>query len=224
LPPQDAEDLDKYVLMTADGPEISIQNRTARFKFRVSRDEPYNEDNKVWINWGVFDGPNDQDLTKVHGSSSAYDYEMALTYDDYFDRVFINGIYWAIGITGIFTFWAALPLQLVPMTVLAIYVAWQPIMIWFFAPVSKNFTFENFFTSVVWRWQTGTYAALISMILTDLITYTPFIYLGYQANAQSGNVTNTDWEYFAGYSIFAWIIQAFVTLIAAAIPITFLYY
>jgi hypothetical protein len=160
--------------------------------FRISRDEPYNEDNKVWINWGVFDSVYDQDWSKVQGSDYPYDYDMALTYDDYFDRVFINGILWTVGLTGIFTFWGALPLQLVPMTVLTFYVLYQPMLIWLFAPASKNLTFETYFYSVFLRWQVGTITILTTMYLSDLITYTPFIYLGYQANAQPA-LTDTDW-------------------------------
>ena len=49
---------------------------------------------------------------------------MALTYDDYFDRVFINQLYWTIGLTGLLTFWGALPLQTVPIFVLGLYVLW----------------------------------------------------------------------------------------------------
>ena len=60
------------------------------------------------------------------------------------------------------------------------------------------------------------------MYLSDLITYIPFAYLAYYANVQSG-LTSTDWEGFAGTSIFMWIIQAFTTFVAAAIYILFLY-
>lgn len=68
LPRQDPNDLDEYELKRAGTPEISPENHTATFTFIVNRDEPYNEDNQIWINWGVFDSPYDTDLSKVHGS------------------------------------------------------------------------------------------------------------------------------------------------------------
>jgi len=145
LPPQDPNDFEKYVLKQADTPEISPENHTATFTFEVNRDEPYNEDNRIWINWGVFESPYDTDIDKVYGSKDSQDYEISLTYSDYFDRVFINGLYWTLGFVGIFTFWGALPLQAVPMTVFLMYVLFQPVFIWFSAPISKNFTFDQYF-------------------------------------------------------------------------------
>ena len=57
LPPQDPNDADKYVLTMPDYTEISPDNNTATFTFTVDRDEPYSENNLVWINWGVFESP-----------------------------------------------------------------------------------------------------------------------------------------------------------------------
>lgn len=91
------------------------------FTFLVNRDEPYNDDNRIWINWGVFDSPFDTDPNKVHGSRDSQVYEMEMTYSDYYDRVFINYMYFTLGLVGIFTFWSALPLQLVPMIVFVTY-------------------------------------------------------------------------------------------------------
>jgi len=70
---------------------------------------------------------------------------MELTYSDYYDRVLMNGIYWTLFIVGVFTFWAALPLQIVPMLIFLFYVYINPLGIWLFAPISKNFTFDQFF-------------------------------------------------------------------------------
>ena len=131
-----------YELVKADTPEISPMNRTATFTFTVNRDEPYQEDNKVWMNWGVFDSPSEFNADKVYGSREAKTYDIYLTYSDYFDRVFINSIYLLVGLSGMFTFWLAAPVQMVPMAVLALYVMFQPIWIWFTAPVSQKLSFD----------------------------------------------------------------------------------
>jgi len=128
MPPQNPEDSDKYIIKVSEDPEISVENRTARLSFVVNRDEPYSEDNRIWINWGIFDSAFDTDQDKVQGSKEAQDYDIFLTYSDYFDRVFVNGLYWTIGLTGL-TGWFALPLQTVPMLALLIYVYWVPISI-----------------------------------------------------------------------------------------------
>jgi hypothetical protein len=65
LPPQKPEDAEKYIIRVSEDPEISIENRTARFSFSVNRDEPYDDDNRIWINWGIFDNPYDTDQDKV---------------------------------------------------------------------------------------------------------------------------------------------------------------
>jgi hypothetical protein len=152
LPAQDPDDIDKYTFRVSETPEISPENHTATFTFETSRDEPYNDDNRIWINWGVFDSPFDTDINKVYGSRDSQDYAIDLTYNDYYDRVFINGLYWTLGLVGTFTYWAALPLQLVPMTLFIFYVFLQPVTIWFTAPISKNFTFDQYFFSVFLRW------------------------------------------------------------------------
>lgn len=145
LPPQNADEAEKYVIKEVDEPEISVENHTAKFTFEVSRDEPYNQNNKVWINWGVFDSAFDNDVDKIYGSRDSQSYLMELTYSDYYDRVLMNGIYWTLFIVGVFTFWAALPLQIVPMMIFLFYVYINPLGIWLFAPISKNFTFDQFF-------------------------------------------------------------------------------
>jgi len=43
MPPQNPEDVEKYIIRVADSPEIYIENRTARFSFTVNRDEPYSD-------------------------------------------------------------------------------------------------------------------------------------------------------------------------------------
>lgn len=106
ISPQSEADIAKYVFITKDGegPEISLENRTARFTFEVSRDEPYGGNNRVWINWGVFESQDEASISKVQGIDDYHLYGMQPTYDDYFDRVFINGIYWVLLATGTFTY------------------------------------------------------------------------------------------------------------------------
>ena len=65
MPPQNPNDVDKYMIRVANEPEISLDNRTARFSFAVNRDEPYSDENRIWINWGVFDSQYDTDQDKV---------------------------------------------------------------------------------------------------------------------------------------------------------------
>lgn len=144
--------MDKFELKLSDDPEISPENHTARFTFIVERDEPYNDDNRIWINWGVFKSPWDTNLDNVYGSKDSYEYDIDLTYSDYYDRIFINGIYWVLALTGMTTFWSALPFQLAFMVVLIIYVYIQPFTLWIFAPMSDNFTFDRFFFEIVLRW------------------------------------------------------------------------
>lgn len=137
--------MDRYEFKESEEPEISPENHTARFTFIIKRDEPYNDDNRIWINWGVFESPWDTNMDNVFGSRDSQEFEIDLTYGDYFDRIFINGLYWTIALIGMFTFWTALPLQLALMIVLLLYVYMQPINIWLFAPISDNFTFDQFF-------------------------------------------------------------------------------
>lgn len=136
---------------------------------------------------------------------------MFLTYSDYYDRILVNGLYWTIGLTSL-TFWAALPMQLVPMMALLIYVYWVPIAI-IIAPPSQNFTFDNFFTEVLLRWQGGTIVALLTFISADLISYAPLGYLGYIyfTNNNSFALTNDQWYQMAGFSIVAYLAQLFLT-------------
>lgn len=144
MPPQDPDDAQRYVL--DDEIQISPNSNSVLFTFTVNRDEPYSDSNLIWINWGVFDGPHDSDISKVYGSRDPYKTEMSLGYSDYFDRVFINYMYLTLGIVGSTTFWGALPLTIVPITVLLFYVFWKPVEILFGVPWSKNFTFNNYFT------------------------------------------------------------------------------
>lgn len=69
LPPHYEDDKERYVLVKSENPEISPERNTARFTFTVNRDEPYSEENKIWINWGVFDSPSDTNLENVFGST-----------------------------------------------------------------------------------------------------------------------------------------------------------
>ena len=77
-------------------------------------------------------------------------YDLNLSYSDYIDRVFINGLYWSFGLSSV-AGWLALPLQIVPMLALAGYVNYVPIAL-LFGPSSDNFTFDNFFNEFVVRW------------------------------------------------------------------------
>ena len=110
MPPQNENDAEKYKLSMPDSIQISPDDNTATFTFTVNRDEPYNDKNLIWMNWGVFDSPNDADIGKVHGSRDSQKYEISLTYSDYFDRVYINWTYITLAIVGSVYFWAALPL------------------------------------------------------------------------------------------------------------------
>ena len=130
---------------------------------------------------------------------------MDLTYSDYFDRVFINGIYWALGSVGSLTFWAALPLQIVPMTVFLLYVIFQPVAIWFSAPISKNFTFDQYFFQVFLRWQFGTVVALVTMLVGDIISYIPVGYLAYVYTQNNNTISNDDWTAFGVECLTAYI-------------------
>lgn len=132
------------------------------------------------MNWGVFDSPTDYNQDKVHGKKTPLTYDILLTYSDYFDRVFINGIYWLIGLSGTFVFWFAAPIQLVPMAALGLYVIFHPVWIWFSAPVSENFSFDNYFEEVFLRWQVSTFVIMFVLLIADAIGYAPLGYLGYQ--------------------------------------------
>ena len=110
IPAQKSKDLDKYVFVEADGPEISILNQTARFTFQVKRNEPALADNKVYMNWGVFDDPLAIDVGAVQGSAEPHDYEISPVFADFLDRVFFSAMLNLIGYTGILTYWFALPL------------------------------------------------------------------------------------------------------------------
>jgi len=65
LPSQDPEDEERYVLVKSNDPEIDPDLNSARFTFTVNRDEPHSNENKIWVNWGIFDSPSDTDLSKV---------------------------------------------------------------------------------------------------------------------------------------------------------------
>ena len=203
----------QYTLVSSG---ISTENHTATLTFTVNRDEPYQEDNKIWINWGVFDNPSDFDQSKVMGSRDPKTYDILLTYSDYFDRVFINGIYWITGFAGMLSFWASLPISFVPLTILFLYVMFHPIWIWFTAPVSENFSFDNYFEEVVLRWQIGNIVYILALLVADGISYAPLGSLYYQYYAYNG-VSSDDWELFAGYSVVAWVFQFVIALIAFAI-------
>ena len=170
----------QYDIIKSETAEISASNHSATFTFTVFRDEPYQDDNKVWLNWGVFDGPFDDSTDKIYGKKTPLAYDMALTYSDYFDRVFINGILYLIGLSGTFGFWFAAPIQLVPMAALAIYLMLHPVWIFFTAPANENLTFDNYISEVFWRWQFGYFWVMIFLLLSDAIGYAPFGYLIYQ--------------------------------------------
>ena len=175
------------------------------------------------MNWGVYDSPFDSGLDKVHGSKSSQEYEINLTYNDYFDRVFTNGIFWTIGTVGSLTLWAALPMQIVPMFIFLMYVFLQPVAIWLFAPVSKNFTFDQYFTQVFLRWQFGSLSAILTMIAGDIISYIPVGWLIYQSSQNSnGSLTSDDWSNFGAYTLIAWIGQLALNFIPAILVIAFL--
>ena len=89
---------------------ISIFNQSARFTFQVKREEPPLVENKIWINWGVFDSPSELDPGKVQGGNEAYEYEIPLVFADFLDRVFYSTMLNVIGYTGILTYWFAIPL------------------------------------------------------------------------------------------------------------------
>ena len=90
------------------------------------------------------------------------------------------------------------------MLVLQIYVLWQPIMIWLFAGTSKNFTWDQYLSSIVLRWQLGTFSAIAILISGDLITYIPNIYAVYQSSQQNNTLTDSDWENYFAYTLTAW--------------------
>jgi hypothetical protein len=73
--------------------EIFTANGTARLRVIVDRDEPFREDNQIWMNWGVFDNTTDDDLSKVHGSRDYFIYKIETFYDEYFDRILIRNMW-----------------------------------------------------------------------------------------------------------------------------------
>lgn len=185
----------------------------------MNRDEPYSDDNRIWINWGIFDSSYDTDQDKVMGSREAQSYDIFLSYSDYFDRVLINGLYWTIGLTGL-TFWFALPLQIVPMMALLLHVYWVPISI-IIAPPSANFTFGNFFLEVFLRWQSGSVASILAFITADLITFAPLGYLAYMyfTTSNSFNFTTDVWIIFGVTSFLAYLAQLFLVVIVDVLAI-----
>lgn len=147
---------------------------------------------------------------------------MALTYSDYYDRVFINGIYWTLGTVGSLTLWAALPIQIVPIIVFSLYVIFLPVAIWFSAPSSKNFTFDQYFSQVLFRWQFGTSSALSAMLAGDIISYVPLGWLWYTYSQNSNNLSRDDWSTFGAYTLVAWLAQLLLNFLPALIAIVFL--
>jgi hypothetical protein len=47
------------------------------------------------------------------------------------------------------------------------------------APPSENFTFDNFFLEVFLRWQGGSLASILTIVVADLISFAPLGYLYY---------------------------------------------
>ena len=57
----------KYQLVDNGKTEIYTANNTAMLTVIVDRDEPFRDDNLLWINWGVFDNQTDNEAEKVQG-------------------------------------------------------------------------------------------------------------------------------------------------------------
>ena len=62
---------------------------------------------------------------------------------------------------------------------------------------------------------------MIALLVADAIGYAPLGYLAYQYQVYN-SVSSYDWELFASYSIFAYVVQFFIGLIAFAISASYL--
>ena len=85
------------------------------------------------------------------------------------------------------------------------YVFYVPLSV-IIAPPSENFTFDNFFTEVLLRWNGGSIASVLTIVTADLITYAPFGYLYYiYSQTNSTSFTSDQWYQFAAYSLVAYL-------------------
>ena len=58
--------------------------------FVVDRDEPFADNHKLFINWGVFENDQDNDPSKVLGQHDPHLYDIETYYSEFFDRVLIR--------------------------------------------------------------------------------------------------------------------------------------
>lgn len=134
--------------------------------------------NRIYINWGVFNGSLDSSDSLVQGPIDAYEYQIYATYGDYFDRPYITSLYMTIFISSVLGVLSPI-VQVFPAALLLLYVFTQPVFIQLFVVPSREMNLMNYLWEIVFRWQASTVSALFFAAGSNLLTVYPVAYIAY---------------------------------------------
>ena len=146
-----SEDRMQYQLVPSNVSEINAYKHEANLTFYVDRDEPQDQYNEVFINWGIFNSPDDSDRNNVYGPTEAYNYMIHSTYGDYFDRPYVTTLYMMMYIGSILGPFSPI-IQIFPAALLLLYVLVQPALIQLFIVPSDEMDTENYIWEILLRW------------------------------------------------------------------------
>lgn len=165
-----------HIKVTPNRSQILINEDIANLTFSVERDEPYG-DNLLWVNWGVFNSPDDVTLERVYGQADPYPYTVSMAWSDYFDRPFITYLYMIIAGSSLL-FVLSPTICILPIVILEIYVFGVPLGISAFVlELSDGMTAWSYFLEVMLRWQAVVVATSVVMAFFNFLPTAMLFYM-----------------------------------------------